>query len=381
MTESVKKLLSCACFFMAPGLAYAIITSRMPALKLQAGITEQQIGILLFVLGCFSLAALAVSPRIAARMGSRRMAPAGACITALAAVAACAGTGFWSMGAAFACTGFGLGLIDVAANTQGMLLERHLHRPCMAFLHGAYSLGAVIGSASGFAFAGLGQGPFVNALAVLACYALLVPLAAPRLLGDMVPQGTGDRPAKVRIPAFIILCGLLSMMAYSVDGSVAEWGSLFLYACKGADEKTAALVYGSFSVTTVLARLFADRLRQKLGDRRLSLAGAALGALGMGIVLFMPGVAWAVAGYGIMGIGMSPLVPIFFSEAGAVPGVPPARSSAVVSFFAYAGMLFFPPVLGFLAGSWGLAAALAVPFAECLLLFAGCALVIRARSC
>ena len=170
-----------------------------------------------------------------------------------------------------------------------------------------------------------------------------------------------------------LLYGILCRMTYSVDGSVAEWGSLFLYSCKGADEKAAALVYGAFSLTTVAARLFADRLRQIFGDRRLALSGTVLGCLGMGAVLFLPGVPCAMAGYALMGVGLAPLVPILFSQAGRVPGIAPARTSATVAFFAYSGMLFFPPLLGVLASTWGLAAALLVPFAESALLIAGCA--------
>ena len=41
---------ACAYFFLCPGLAYGILTSRMPALKEQTGANEAQIGLLLLCL-------------------------------------------------------------------------------------------------------------------------------------------------------------------------------------------------------------------------------------------------------------------------------------------------------------------------------------------
>ena len=47
--------LACMFYFMAPGLAYGLVTSRMPALKNMTGATEGELGIILL---CFGLSAL-----------------------------------------------------------------------------------------------------------------------------------------------------------------------------------------------------------------------------------------------------------------------------------------------------------------------------------
>lgn len=39
--------LSCACFFLAPGLTYSLFTSRLPAIREQAGLNEAEIGMLI----------------------------------------------------------------------------------------------------------------------------------------------------------------------------------------------------------------------------------------------------------------------------------------------------------------------------------------------
>ncbi len=54
-------------------------------------------------------------------------------------------------------------------------------------------------------------------------------------------------------------------------------------------------------------------------------------------------------GYGVMGIGLEPVVPTLFSLAGSVPGISPQQASSTVAFLAYGGLLFVPPCIGYLA--------------------------------
>ena len=57
---------ACAYFFLCPGLAYGVFTSRLPALKMQTGADESQIGLLLLCVGMSSLVALFCSSRLIA---------------------------------------------------------------------------------------------------------------------------------------------------------------------------------------------------------------------------------------------------------------------------------------------------------------------------
>ena len=46
-TELSSARAACAYFFLCPGLSYGLLTSRLPALKMQTGADESQIGLLL----------------------------------------------------------------------------------------------------------------------------------------------------------------------------------------------------------------------------------------------------------------------------------------------------------------------------------------------
>lgn len=161
------------------------------------------------------------------------------------------------------------------------------------------------------------------------------------------------------------------MFAYVAEGSVAEWGSLLLFTVKGAEESTAACAFAVFSAATVCCRLFGDGLRRRRPDSAIVFFGGLLATGGMALVLSVQSPLLCLAGYACMGTGLAPMVPIFFSRAGACPGVSPSRASAVVSFLSYGGMLFFPPLLGFLAHDYGLEKSLSTIFLVCLVLTAG----------
>lgn len=364
---------ACAFFFICPGLAYGIFTSRLPALKMQTGADESQIGLLLLCLGLASLAALFGSGRLIARWGSRLILRTGSLLLTFAVVLCSLAQTPLQLGAACLLTGVGMGLTDVSMNTQGIQIERRQRIPCMAFMHAAYSLGGVVGSLTGALFAGFGQSPFVNALCVLGLYSCIRPWAAARLLDDLPSASSAGRKGAVSgaLPFFVVMCGLLAMLAYAVEGSAAEWGSLLLFTEKGADERTAALVFAAFSAATVLCRLFGDRLRARLGDFAVMLGGSLLALAGMLLALLSGNVAVCLAGYALMGAGLSPIVPTLFSRAGSHPGVSPERASAIVAVLSYGGLLFFPPLLGFVAHEKGLLNALLFIPAACLCLALG----------
>lgn len=369
-TEFLVARVACAYFFVCPGLAYGVLTSRIPALQLQTGANEAQIGLLLLCLGISSLMALLSSSRLISRWGSRYILKISSLALVLAIIICCMAQSPLQLGLGCLLTGMSMGMVDVSINTQGIQMEQRYRVSCMASMHAAYSLGGVIGSLSGALFAGLGFSPLINVICILGPYSCFRLWAAPRLLNDL-PVSPGERKKSGLFPPFVVMCGILAMFAYAAEGSVAEWGSLLLFTEKGASEHIAALVFAAFSTTTVLGRLLGDRLRGLLGDFVLMLGGALLACIGMLLVLLSDMASLCLVGYALMGGGLSPLVPILFSRAGRVPGISAGRASAIVSILSYSGLLFFPPLLGLVAHEKGLSNALLTVLAACLCLALG----------
>lgn len=244
-------------------------------------------------------------------------------------------------------------------NVQAMLLERAILRSRMATLHAWYSIGGFLGSMVGSAFAYAHIGVFANFLCIFLFLTPLVIVSGRHLLPDT--PGGGTKRQKHGLPLFIFFCGLMALGAFIAEGSSAEWGGLLLQDVKSADPGTAALCFGALSAPMAFARLTEDRLRERFGDFALLLAGGLLAFVGLGLVLLSPLPWLCLCGFALTGLGLSPVMPVAISRAGAHGSLPPAAASAMVSLLGYRVLLVVPPSLGWLAQHFGLETAMLVP--------------------
>lgn len=361
--------LACMFYFMAPGLAYGLVTSRMPALKNMTGATEGELGIILLCFGLSALIGLAFAPHLIAKISAKTTLLASSLACMVFVVLVSFSSSVWFFGIAMALLGICMGLCDVTMNVQGVEVERAYKKSSMNILHAGYNIGAAAAACAGSIFAATNFGVWVNFVLPVAIMAGMLWWAEPRLVTENLekPERSESSPLvsvepKKRLPFLVWVCGLLCVCCYVSEGSVGEWGSLYLHQEKAAPESIAALVFAGFSICSLMCRLVADRLRNNFGDFLVSTAGATLALAGMLTVLSSSSWSICLIGYAMMGLGQAPIVPIAFSRAGAIKGVSTARATSLVSLLAYAGLLFAPPAFGLSAEHFGLHTALcAVP--------------------
>ena len=103
------------------------------------------------------------------------------------------------------------------------------------------------------------------------------------------------------------------------------------------------------------ARLAGQGLASRINPFRLLIGGALLAACGALVAAAAISPAMAYAGFIVMGLGASVLAPTAFSLVGRLAR-PEARARAVAraTLLGYFGYFFGPPMLGFIAGSFGL---------------------------
>ncbi|WP_289077363.1 MFS transporter [uncultured Parasutterella sp.] len=359
MFHPLRSKAACAVFFFLTGLYYGLIVSRLPAIKMHVGLSDSQIGLCLFMFGCFGLLGLLFSPKLISRFSSRMV----LCVNAVLCFLGLLGIGFAQtvpqIFVAFGICGFSVSLLDGAMNTQGVLYEKASKRPTLNLFHAFYSLGAVFASAAGSVCAALAIGSGINFLVASAAFVVLSLSLSGYLLSDrtaLTSASTGSK--KHRLPAVVMICAVCSLLAYASEGTVGEWGGLYLTGDKGADQSVAALVYGLFSIVTFFARLAGDPLRTKFGENNLMLCGLALALAAMGVVLKADSAYTVLAAYAVMGLGFAHVIPTLFSIAGRNGIIPAASATAAVAFMSYAGLLFVPPCIGWVAQHFSLHAAL-----------------------
>lgn len=350
MFHPLLSKLTCCVFFLLPGLIYGLVMARLPAVKAAADLSDSMIGLCLFSTGVFGLIGLAASPALIKKVGSRML----LCVAAvIAAVGLCLigfSTELTVVLLSFGAMGIGISMLDVAMNTQGVLYEYYSKSQSMNLFHAFYSLGAVLASLIGSICATLGLTAGLNFLGASIPFVVISLLLNKYLLPEKkVNQAENTVKPRHKIPLVVMVCAVMALLAYAAEGSVGEWGALYLTTVKEASLGVGALVYGIFSGVTFFARLVGDPLRKEFGELPVIIVGSVISFIGMVGVLSFSSVTLVLISYSVMGLGLAPIVPTLFSMAGKNGKIPAAAATSTVAFMAYGGLLVVPPSIGWMA--------------------------------
>lgn len=356
-----RSLVATAALFGALGVAAGAWGAHVPSVKARYALDEATLGMLLLAAAVGAVLALFGAGRLVARWGVRRCVEGAGVGLALALAGVLHAPGLPALLPLMLVLGASMSVFDVAINAEGTALEALTGRKVMGRLHALFSAGGMLG-------AGLAAAMFASGLAApvqLGLLALAVAAAslsgARRLLDEHPPDprpGLGQRLTALR--GVVWLLGLLTLAGMVAEGAMYDWSVLYLAQELHQMPASAALGFAVFSGAMAVARLGADALRARWPEGRLLAAGGALAALAMAAVLGAGHPAIAFAGFALAGVGLAPAVPILYTAATRIPGVPRASAIAAVSAIGYAGFMIGPPLIGALARATSLSAALGV---------------------
>jgi MFS family permease len=355
--------------FGAGGITVAAWGPRLPTLRVELGIDTGTIGLLLGGVTVGAIVGFVVSTPVLYRLGSRR-----ALTGALLGVA----FGMTLLGAAvtlgslplvtvaFFAIGWASGMLDVLINVEGSAIEQLAGRTLMPLMHGAWSVGAAVGSGIGAACAALAISPQVQFIGEGVLIGVVAAVSAPA-----IPPGTRgvvgetqlDRIAKVRrwlrgwLDRRLLLIGVVMLGVELGEGSANNWLTLAVRNGHGQTAAVAAVFFTAFAIAEAAARILGSPVVDRLGRVRTIRYTTALGVVG--VILFILGHSpWVVlAGVVLWALGVSMGFPLGMSAAAESGTNAAARVSVVVSV-GYMANLAGPPAIGFLAQAVGLDRAL-----------------------
>lgn len=358
--------------FALGGIILGAWAPLVPVAKLRLGIDEGTLGLLLLCMGVGSILAMPATAYLTSRYGCRQVisaSAAGLCL--VLPVLATAGS-VWLM--ALTLVGFGMvmGCTSVAMNLQAVIVERNEGKALMSGFHAMFSLGGIIGSGGIAAMLALGVTPLQASLVISLVLASLLLAARPGLLAESEGGGT-KAPAIVVPQGVVIAIGVLSLLAMLAEGGVLDWGALFMVEAHNADFGLAGFAYTAFAITMTIGRLLGDRLRTAFGDLNMLIGSAILATLGFLASLFLPTAIAALAGFLLVGAGISNIAPILFTMTGRTKRMPANLAVASVLTVGYVGIIAGPAAIGLIAH------ATSIQTAFLLLCFAMVVIAIAAR--
>ncbi|GAA4906591.1 MFS transporter [Streptomyces coeruleoprunus] len=346
--------------FLVQGVAFALLVTRIPAIQDQYGVSDALLPAFLagvpVLAGVGSVATGRLVARVRPSVVLRWAQPV--VLVALAAVGA--GQQGWQLAVALGVFGLAVGALDASMNMLGVSLQAAYGRSIMLGFHAAYSLGG-IGGAS-LAWAGAHWGVPLG-LSYLPVVAVLLPaaLAGSRWYVDGEPARDAGEPGRgVGFGLLLPLC-LVMAFAYIGDSTVSNWSAKYLQDVLGGSEALATVPYNAYMATTLLGRAVGDLGVRRFGAVAVVRGGALLAAAGFAVVAGAPGAWVGLAGFTVLGLGLSVLVPQTFAAAGRL--FPGASDAAVarLNVFNYVGFLIGSPLVGVLGDAWSYRGAMLVP--------------------
>ena len=350
--------------FVPLGAAEGTWAARVPAIKADLHLSAGQLGLALLgpALGC--VLAMPAVAAVLASIAPRRVVQVGLVLVGgLLPVTAVAGSG-WQLFLVLTGWGAGIGMLDVGMNTEAADVQDKMGRRVMSTFHGAYSVGGLAGAGLGAiaAAAGLGvQATFIIAGIVIGVVGLI---SSQAFAARPTPHAAGQQTAgrrKRRLPQWswtLLALGAMSFASFLGEGSASNWSAVYLHSSLGASPALAAIGFTVFSATMTVGRLSGDWLADRAGPVRLVRLFAGVAAAGFGGALLIGHVWSGLAGFGLLGVGLSVVVPLAFTAAAGLGQAGP--NLAFVTSAGYLGSLAGPPAIGALADLTSLPAALGV---------------------
>ena len=344
-----------AACFVAMGVVWGSFMAAMPDVKAALGVDDGAMGLLLIWGSVAAIAMMTLAPRLGTPLGR----------AALPGFTVLMGLALASMGTAGGAAGFVLalmamgtatGALDVFMNARLSAIETRRGGSLMNLNHGLYSLAF----ASGAALTGVARAAGWGIEAILwTAAAVVVTLGALAWERDGIIGGLGGKgaSAKVRLGIVPLLGGVLILAGLMSENAVEAWSALYIERDLGGAHGAGSMAPALMGLTMGFGRLLGQGVALRVADRHLLRGGLVLAVFGVGLVVAAQGPLGAYAGFIVMGLGASVVVPTVLSMIGRL-SQPEARSRAIAraTVLGYLGYFLGPPLLGLAAELAGLRA-------------------------
>ena len=357
-------------FFFLPGLLMASWATRTPAIRDILSVSTAEMGTVLFGLSVGSMSGILCSAWLVKRFGTRNVirttmscALFGMMILSLALWLSSA----WLFAIGLGIFGASFGSAEVAINVEGAAVEREMNKTVLPMMHGFYSFGTLVGAGIGMALTAFGIPATLHIL-----LAALVGIAPILIAIKAIPDGTGKNTAEDKrhsekgIPFYrdiqLMLIGVVVLAMAFAEGSANDWLPLLMVDGHGFSPTSGSLIYAGFTLGMTVGRFTGGWFIDRYSRVAVVRASALMGALGIGLIIFVDS-DW-VAGVSVIlrGLGASLGFPLTISAASDTGPDAPTRVS-VVATTGYLAFLVGPPLLGYLGEHYGLRSAMLVVLA------------------
>lgn len=339
--------------FFLQGICFASWASRIPSIQQGLHLSDAGLGLILFALPVGSMIALPFSGWLVHRFGSKRVAINAIVFYSVFLVILGLAPGVPLLIGALILFGMAGNTANIAINTQAVGVEARYSRTIMASFHGLWSLAGFTAAGVGSFMMGKDIIPFHHFIFIAAFVVLGLAASFHYLLPDEQKSVVKSK-LLVRPDKTLIKLGLIAFCCMMCEGAMFDWSGIYFQKVVKAEKGWIGAGYTAFMCTMAGGRFLADRVTQRVGFKKTIQLSGLLIITGLGLAVIFPSLITAIAGFLLVGLGVSSVVPLVYSEAGKSKTLSAGTALAAVSSIGFLGFLIGPPLIGVIAGLFSL---------------------------
>ena len=336
-------------FYFAMGLCFATWASRIPNIKAALGLSDGQLGTILFALPLGQLTMMYFSGKLVTRFGSHRILPFSILMYAFSLTNLGLATNAWQLALGLYAFGIFGNLTNIAVNTQGVYTEGLFKRTIMSSFHGMWSLAGFTGALVGLGMLALELSTYSHFLIVASIAFVLIAFNFKFLIKAKETIRAEKKKGFRKPDKTLVLLGVIGFCSMASEGIMFDWSGVFFKDIVKVPGALVILGYTSFMIMMASGRFFGDALINKVGRKRVMQISGIMISTGFFTAVLFPYIIPSTLAFMLIGLGVSTVVPTLYSIAGKHPTIPTGEALTAVSSVSFLGFLMGPPVIGYIA--------------------------------
>ena len=353
LIASSRRYLSPAIIFATLNIVFGTWAIYIPRITKNLNVSEGELGFAVLFIALGTLSMLPFIPRLINKYGVGKMTAVGVFAFCISFIAPFAVSGYMGLCVALFCVGACGGMLDVSMNTLVTEIEKKDGVHFMSAAHGFFSLGGMVGAGIGTFLMPVMPNALTHIIIISVIMIVVNYFLIKNYITIIAPVQEQESVFKLKNIRPLIGLGIIGVLIMASEGAIVDWSALYLEKVTLAAASLFGLGYTVFNAAMAFGRFYGDGISAKYGSKVILVTGASLAAVGFALVLTAD--IWtAIAGFGLVGLGFSVMVPELLRYSGNLPGVAAAEGVSFISGTGFTGMLLGPVFLGFLAETFSL---------------------------
>ncbi len=359
-------------YFFLSGVCFSTWTSRIPTIKAFFGYNDAELGTVLLFMPISSLVGLPLSGWLVSRFDSRQPMTVG--LVFLSIALACIG---WAPSTFLLICGislyaFSMRIMNIAANTQSITVQKKFERKINGVFHGLWSTGGIVGIGISTLLVGLDVSMDIH-LSIIAIIAIAAAIYSYPYLLQNDKATSGNKLSMSKPDPYIVYLGLLVFFAAICEGGMFDWSGVYFKEVVHEDLFT--LGYLIFMICMALSRFASDSIIEQFGMPKTYLISASLIMAGIAVTVIFPYFWTSMIGFCLVGFGTAAIIPMTFLLAGSSKKYSAGVTISIIASYSIVGMLIGPPLIGYVSHAlslriafviFGLAGLMLIPISQLL---------------